>query len=108
MSKECLGRIDCSYCGTINGMKITADKNGKPFGYCDAKCDGQKRWGGNKQREDGFAVLHPDIALSGFPGLYPHLVKKGVGDSVTDTGTGKTPAQVQPKPASAGFNLGAL
>lgn len=45
-----LGRIDCPHCGTQNGMLIKADKNLEPFGFCDMKCRGQLRVGGNGYR----------------------------------------------------------
>lgn len=60
--KEIKGRITCPYCGAANGMRITADRNGSPFGFCDAHCDGQLRVGGKAKRVEGFMRLHPVIA----------------------------------------------
>lgn len=62
--KDIKGRITCPYCGTQNGMRITADRNGSPFGFCDANCEGQLRVGGKTKRVDGFMRLHPNIALA--------------------------------------------
>lgn len=59
---EIYGHIECPYCGYKSGMRITQDKNGKPFGYCEANCNGQMRWGGNSAREAGFNQMHPAIA----------------------------------------------
>ena len=58
MEKEIIGRCDCPYCGTVAGMRFTRDKNGKPFGYCEAECRGQLRVGGDARREKLFAARH--------------------------------------------------
>lgn len=59
---EIFGHIDCPYCGYSRGMRIQRDKNGKPFGYCEANCNGQMRWGGNPVRERGFIAQFPGMA----------------------------------------------
>lgn len=56
---ETLGQIDCPCCGTAKGMRITHDKNGEPFGYCEANCSGQLRIGGDKRRVAAFVALYP-------------------------------------------------
>jgi len=58
------GYINCPHCGYENGMRITADKSGKPFGYCEANCAGQLRVGGNPHREKEFFKAHPGIAAA--------------------------------------------
>lgn len=57
--REILGHIDCPTCGTKAGMRITHDKNGDPFGYCEAECHQQMRIGGDKWRVDKFLARFP-------------------------------------------------
>lgn len=59
MSREVLGHIDCPTCGTAKGMRITQDKNGDPFGYCEAECSQQMRIGGDKRRVKAFVARYP-------------------------------------------------
>lgn len=77
-----LGRIDCPHCGYVDGMRITPDKNGAPFGYCDANCAGQLRVGGDKRRVDAFYAKYPNV-------------KRG------DQVAAPAPAAAAPKPAPA-------
>lgn len=58
------GRIDCPCCSTKNGVRITADKNGHPFGFCDANCGLQLRIGGDAFRVGQFNKNHAAIAAS--------------------------------------------
>lgn len=60
--KKIYGHIDCPLCGYAQGMRVTADKNGKPFGFCEANCDGQLRIGGKPRREAAFFKKYPHIA----------------------------------------------
>lgn len=85
MTKEILGHIDCPFCGTSKGMRITPDKNGEPFGYCEAECSGQLRVGGDKRRVQAF--------LARFP--WAKEQKKPVTETVSDTAS---PAAAPPKP----------
>lgn len=57
--KTVLGHIDCPACGWEGGMRITADKNGDPFGFCEASCNAQLRIGGNARRVAAFIQIHP-------------------------------------------------
>lgn len=57
--REVLGHIDCPTCGTKAGMRITHDKNGEPFGYCEAQCNQQMRIGGDKRRVAAFVARYP-------------------------------------------------
>ena len=59
MARVVLGHVDCPTCGTPKGMRITHDKNGEPFGYCEAKCNQQIRIGGDKYRVELFLIRHP-------------------------------------------------
>lgn len=59
MAREILGHIDCPTCGTTKGMRITHDKNGEPFGYCEAECNQQMRIGGDKRRVAAFLKRYP-------------------------------------------------
>lgn len=60
-----LGHIDCPTCGTAKGMRITHDKNGQPFGYCEAECSQQMRIGGDARRVRKFVERHPWAAAQG-------------------------------------------
>lgn len=59
MEREPLGHIDCPTCGTKGGMRITLDKNGDPFGFCEAECNQQMRVGGSPRRVAMFVSLYP-------------------------------------------------
>lgn len=59
MQKEILGYIDCPSCGTVKGMRITEDKNGHPYGYCEAECSQQLRIGGDASRVEKFRTRYP-------------------------------------------------
>lgn len=61
MKGELLGYIDCPHCGLEDGMRVTEDKNGEPFGFCEAECDGQLRVGGKARRVEKFYQLHPHL-----------------------------------------------
>jgi hypothetical protein len=54
-----LGRIDCPCCGYKEGMRITRDKNGHPFGFCDANCRVQMRIGPDPDRVAAFIRRFP-------------------------------------------------
>lgn len=58
MKNPTLGHIDCPHCFASNTMRITHDRNGKPFGHCD-DCNGQLRVGGNSYREKKFIERYP-------------------------------------------------
>lgn len=58
MQKHALGHIDCPYCAAPKMMRITHDKNGKPFGHCE-DCTGQLRVGGHSYREKKFIERYP-------------------------------------------------
>lgn len=85
------GRIDCPCCGAKEGVRITADKNGKPFGFCDVNCGVQVRIGGDKYREAEFKKRYPAIAAS------------VSGEPVSDTEQKQQNQQQKPK---TGFDLG--
>ncbi len=57
--KKIFGHIDCPTCGTAKGMRITHDKNGHPFGYCEAECNQQMRIGGDARRVRKFLERFP-------------------------------------------------
>ena len=58
MARDVLGHIDCPCCGHAKGMRITADKNGAPFGYCEANCNVQMRVGGDARRVAAFVARY--------------------------------------------------
>jgi hypothetical protein len=64
MAREILGHIDCPHCGMSGGMRITLDKSGAPFGYCEGDCSGQMRVGGNAARIAKFYAKHPHLKTS--------------------------------------------
>lgn len=59
MERKTLGHIDCPSCGTAGGMRITHDKNGEPFGFCDVECNQQMRIGGSARRVALFVKRYP-------------------------------------------------
>lgn len=65
--KEILGHIDCPSCGTAKGMRVTHDKNGEPFGYCEAECGQQLRVGGDRYRVKAFLARFPWAAKKAEP-----------------------------------------
>jgi hypothetical protein len=60
--KTVYGRITCPHCHMPESMRITEDKNGQPFGFCDVNCAGQLKVGGNPYRVNKFYEAHPGIA----------------------------------------------
>lgn len=107
MDKKIMGHINCPVCGIQAGMRITPDKHGQPFGYCEAGCNAQLRIGGNAYRVAQFYRLHPEIAKQATVGAAADT-DTGGGGPVTVTVPEETPAPIQQKPARAGFNLGNL
>lgn len=75
-AREILGHIDCPTCGTAKGVRITLDKNGEPFGYCEAKCHQQLRIGGDAYRVGLFLERFP--WASGRPAAAPAPVSAPV------------------------------
>ncbi|MEH0165583.1 hypothetical protein [Roseateles microcysteis] len=65
-------------------MRITHDRNGEPFGYCEANCDQQMRIGGKKHR------------VAAFLARYPWAAGKAAAPTVTAPAPVQQPA---PKPA---------
>lgn len=65
--RDILGHIDCPTCGTAAGMRITHDKNGDPFGYCEAECGQQLRVGGDRYRIKAFLARFPWAAKTAAP-----------------------------------------
>lgn len=57
--REIIGHIDCPACGTAGGMRVTKDKNGDPFAYCEAECSLQIRFGGDARRVAKFLARYP-------------------------------------------------
>lgn len=87
-----LGHIDCPTCGTVKGMRVTLDKNGDPFGYCEANCSQQMRVGGDRRR----------VAM--FRERYPWAVEEAPAPPVTVTegeGAKVGPVTAAPAPAPA-------
>ncbi|HEY6093811.1 MAG TPA: hypothetical protein VIU93_02550, partial [Gallionellaceae bacterium] len=75
-------------------MRITKDKNGQPFGYCEAECDAQLRIGGKVRRVEKFLALYPHLRRE------PDAPPAAGGGAVTDA-PGKPDASATPpaKPA---------
>jgi hypothetical protein len=95
MSRESLGHIDCPHCGHKAGMRITLDKSGAPFGFCEANCNGQMRVGGNAARVAAFYRNNPHLKQ---PGAAPEIAP-----AVTSTATESKnkPRAAMPAPAPA-------
>lgn len=90
--KTVLGHIDCPTCGAKGGMRITHDKNGHPFGYCEAECSQQMRIGGDLRRVRKFLARFPWAA-----GTEPAQDAA----PVTATAPAPAPAAAAPKPKSS-------
>jgi hypothetical protein len=59
MTKHILGHIDCPTCGKAGAMRVTADRNGDPFGFCEDGCGQQLRVGGKPGRVRAFVARYP-------------------------------------------------
>lgn len=105
MSKSVLGHIDCPVCGTVKGMRITPDKNGEPFGYCEAECNAQLRVGGYERRVAAFVSRYPWAA--GQPvtdnGTEPASKDQAPAKPVTETAP--APAKPARRPAANPFDF---
>ena len=110
MSKgELLGRMACPSCLMADAMRVTEDKNGHPFGFCDANCGQQLRVGPDNFRIQKFLAAHP--------GMRPRQINAPpeiAGGAVTGTpskeglpATVSKPVEVL-TPKKLGFSLGAL
>jgi len=105
-----LGHINCPYCGYVNGMRITEDKSGNPFGYCEANCSGQLAVKGDGYRKQKFYELYPHLRK---PGDAPPVVAAAAvpvassGEGATESEVRKTPQTPPAKPARKAFSLGA-
>lgn len=91
-----MGHIDCPTCGTAKGMRITQDKNGDPFGYCEATCSQQMRIGGDKSRVRRFLERFPwagEVDQAGPTGPVTNTAKAQAKVQPTE--------QAKPKPAQA-------
>lgn len=61
-ARTILGHIDCPHCHAKGSMRITPDKNGAPFGFCEVEaCGGQLRVGGKPGRVRAFYAAHPHV-----------------------------------------------
>lgn len=86
-----LGHIDCPTCGMQQAMRITEDKNGDPFGFCEANCGQQLRIGGDRRRVRDFFNRYPSV-------------QRRADDAPAATAAPSTAATVEPeldKPAPA-------
>lgn len=102
MERKTLGHIDCPSCGTKGGMRITHDKNGEPFGFCEAECNQQMRIGGSVRRVALFVARYP-WAGDQKPVSVPDAPEKKPASPVVEG------LQEKPKPAPEkrrGFDMG--
>lgn len=98
MQKPALGHIDCPTCGAAKGMRITHDKNGHPFGFCEEGCGQQLRTGPSPMRVREFIKRYPFAAKAAQPAPAPAPEPA------------PAPAQpavpvTEPKPAKKGWGL---
>ena len=114
MDKTIFGWIDCPTCGHEKGMRVTADKSGAPFGFCEANCEGQLRIGGKPRRVAAFFAKHPDIAaamndkeLVTVTGAMPEMLD-GAEPQVVSPLPKQPAAPAADKPARKPFSLGDL
>lgn len=99
MGREVLGHIDCPACGTKDGMRITPDKNGEPFGYCEANCSAQLRIGGDRRRVAAFVARYPWAKPPAVPVTAP-APAPGPAPAAAKTSTPAKP-KADPAPAPA-------
>lgn len=92
--KTILGHIDCPVCKTPGGMRITLDKNGEPFGFCEAECNQQLRVGGNARRVSLF-VKH-----------YPWAAKPAPSQAPAEKPAPSQAPAVKPAPKRSAFDMG--
>ncbi|MFA7399124.1 MAG: hypothetical protein WCZ98_01455 [Sideroxydans sp.] len=96
---DLLGMIDCPHCGYKQGMRVTEDKNGEPFGFCETECDGQLRVGGKTRRVEKFYTLHPHLrkrttAPAPIPSAGASPVAPAKADATEDAPTPTKPKRV--------------
>lgn len=104
-----LGHIDCPTCGTAGAMRITHDKNGDPFGYCEDGCSQQLRIGGKPARVRKFLARYPWAAGPATePAPAPAPAAKPAPAPVTATAPAPAPAQATKKRATWADGLAAL
>lgn len=106
--EKILGHIDCPTCGTVGGMRITHDKNGHPFGYCEAECSQQLRIGGDARRVRKFLQRHPWAAgqeEGAAPAAQPVTVSAPTPAPAPATVTAPAPAPAKRKPAPGPFDF---
>lgn len=98
MSREILGYIDCPHCGEAERMRVTPDKSGAPFGYCE-ECNGQLRIGGNSTRVEAFYRKNPAVKRPGQAGEAAPIVVQPV--EVKKTAPKKAAPVIEPAPVIA-------
>lgn len=101
MAREILGHIDCPHCAEVARMRITPDKNGAPFGYCE-ECNGQLKVGGNQSRVAAFYRKYPQIKKPGEPSPVHPGTKEDTPPAVAPTppaAVAKAPEAPKPKAA---------
>lgn len=103
MDRKALGYIDCPSCGTPDGMRITHDKNGDPFGFCEAECNQQMRIGGSARRVALFVKRYPWAGDQSAPVPVPVPEKKPAAPVVESL----SPEKSKPAPVvRRGFDMG--
>lgn len=96
-----LGHIDCPTCGTAGGMRVTHDKNGEPFGYCEAECGQQLRVGGDRRRVAAFVARHAWATKAAEPVTVTEQKPVEKAEAKPVTVTEEKPAAKPAKPRSA-------
>ncbi|SHL45283.1 hypothetical protein SAMN05216428_102449 [Nitrosospira sp. Nsp11] len=97
---DLLGKIECPCCGTPGGMRVTEDKNGQPFGYCEATCNVQMRLGGSGYRVDQFYKKYPGVRRPG--AVTVTVTGEGGAQEKPVTVTGEGGVSVKPVPVTGG------
>lgn len=98
--KQILGHIDCPTCGTAHGMRVTLDKNGEPFAFCEANCNQQLRIGGNARRVSAFVARYPWAAGKAEAPAPAPVTAPAKAPAPAKT---PAPATAKPKATGAGF-----
>lgn len=103
--KNTLGHIDCPACGTAKGMRITHDKNGEPFGYCEDGCFAQLRIGGKARRVAAFLKMYPWAAGKAEPAAQAPAAPEAVPAKAAPATPAPAPAKAAPKRSANPFDF---
>lgn len=94
---DLLGHIDCPYCGWKNGMRVTEDRSGNPFGYCEENCSGQLPVKNDQHRRRSFFEKYPHLKAKSET---PPVNQAAAAVPVTPSAEGVTEIEQKPRKAA--------